>query len=104
MGLEVRALRVDDVNVVFAGPVVRHELHLDALYEQVCIYPASLLACAKSHTWLEVFALHALLGQRLHGGDRRVQEPAGVLIELSERKVQLPMGIADSDGRHVSVA
>ena len=96
LGLKVLAILVGDFNVVFVGAVVRHELHLDALYEQRCIMPALSLACAKAYTWLEVFVLYALLGQRLHGGGCQVQELADDFGKSVERKVHPPIGGGDS--------
>ena len=88
---------------MFVGAVVRYEFHLDALYGQCCHMPAPRLARAKAYAWLEVIVLDALLGQRLYGGGRRIQELTNDYVKLVERKVHLPIGGGDSDVFRVSV-
>ena len=100
LGLEVRAILVGD----FQRRLCTSSILMHYTSNAACITPALSLACAKAYTWLEVFVLYALLGQRLHGGDCRVQELADDFVKFVEGKVHPPIGGGESDVLSVFVS
>ena len=62
LSLEILGVCVFGLNVVHVGSVTWYELQLDALHGQLRVVVVLHVPCAEAHTWLEVSALHAMLG------------------------------------------